>query len=255
MIHAHGRLSIAVPTRDRPECLTHFISSLKGSTPAGRIPFVTFIHDAPYDAVCDEALQMSQDAPFAKTRLVLRKKSSLTRLWNQCIINSPTDWVLICGDDILFLPGWLDHLEQRIATGKYDQIHLSHYSGFCIHKSFILKLGWFDERFQGGYYEDNDWQLRISEAGLKDRVDWFDNEVWLQHPSSREKKWICKNNPEWIVTKWTRNYDWLAPSFRRQGEVDHYPETTKQYEQKFQTTSRIDYINNTLVNNGKPVFH
>ena len=74
--------------------------------------------------------------------------------------------MLICNDDGGFQKGWLEYLEKQIATGSFLQINLLHYGGMCIHKSLIPQIGWFDERFHGGGYEDIDWQLRISEAGL-----------------------------------------------------------------------------------------
>jgi len=179
-------------------------------------------------------------------------KSSLTELWNYCLIFAPTDWVLICNDDAVFKPGWLDHLEKQIASGKYWQVNLLHYGGMCLHKSMVLRLGWFDETFRGGGYEDIDWQLRIKESGIKGQIEQKHNWKFMDHHVTTTKKWRGLNNSQWISEKWGRAGNWKLPSYRKRPEVDWHPTYTKKYEQKFGLKSRIPEINK-MVDSGKAI--
>lgn len=260
----HKDISVAVPTRHRPICMHNFIVSFY-STVSQRIPHVHVIHDAP------ETKPPTPSAYCVET--INYDKSSLTELWNQCIIQSPTDWILICNDDITFLPGWLEYLEEQIATKKYLLIHLFHYGAFCIHKSLILKMGWFDERFRGGGFEDIDHMLRLSELGLKEMVDrshdFIKNEgdVEIAHFIKHHKKsyhnsgatqgtgWQGKNNSIFIMAKWgrTNNVEWRIPSFRMMPEIDWHPTVTNKYEAKFNMPAMIR-LQNPTVTYSNPVF-
>ena len=239
----HPKISVAVPTRHRPEIHRRFVETFYESLIDSNVepknePHLLTIYDAP------SKLSSGVDGYYSK-EVTFHDKSSLTELWNQCIILSPTDWVLICNDDIEFRPGWLEYLEETIDTGLYDLIHLFHYGAMCIHKSLILKIGWFDERFRGGGFEDNDYQLRIYEADLKDRVDRSHDFIrregnreighYVDHTKyiHRGEGWQGCNNAEWIKEKWTTNLDWRRPAFRRSREEDWHPTITRKYEDRF----------------------
>ncbi len=250
----HNLISVTVPSRDRPICLHNMITSFYASVEKN-IPHFHVIHDAPTkepvtpSAYCVETINYD--------------KSSLTELWNQGIIMAPTDWVMVCNDDIVFKKGWLEYLEEKISEGKHLLIHLFHYGAFCIHKSLILKVGWFDENFRGGGFEDIDHMLRIAEAGLKESVDRshdfirMENDVEVGHFIDHHKVklhkqgitagtgWDGKNNGPYIVEKWGRRDDcnWRRPSFRQFVETDWHPAVTKKYSEKFKMDSTTTLIN------------
>jgi GT2 family glycosyltransferase len=119
----------------------------------------------------------------------------------------------------------------------------------------IPLIGWFDERFTTGYYEDNDWQLRISESGPKDRVSFDKNECLIRNRPSGRHRWDSAENFWWIRDKWNNADHWGQPSFRQVGEQYLYPMTMKEYEERFNIESRIPLINETMVKNGIGVFH
>lgn len=241
----HAKISIAVPSRHRPQCLEAFLKSIV-STSQSKTPVVTVLHDSPesYDnsmKLCDE------NASLHLRSVWLPDKSGLAELWNWCIMTAPTEWVLICNDDITFNHNWIEYLEDMIASQKYLMIHLFHYGAMCLSKQFVLEHGWFDERFTGGGFEDVDSQLRISEAGLKDYIDRShdfikrDGDIEVGHfvnhlkYSYKAKPWDGKNNGPWIQTKWGRLDDtsWSMPSFRKFPEIDWHPSYTRKYMERY----------------------
>lgn len=249
----HNKISIAVPTRHRVRKLSCFFQSIL-NTHKGTVPHITIIHDCPENR---EEINFTGKLQLPHINVIHNLyKSSLAQLWNQCIINAPTDWVLICNDDATFNPNWIEYLEKQIDSGIFKQINLLNYGGMCIHKSWILDIGWFDENFNGGGYEDVDFQLRISEAGLKNFVDMSHDFVFMNHlkNSSDGQDWAGENNSLYIVDKWGRNDNWNEPSNRKLPEIDWYPKWTKKYEEKF--NKKATFISRHLDTNfiGKQIY-
>lgn len=278
----HKDISVAVGTRHRYKCLKKFVKSFVDTTNRITRPHLNILHDAPdiNEGLDDSRKELDNMwegdnktiwAPYGPSELgqtILPSKSSLTELWNWCIMLAPTDWVLICNDDVTFNPGWVEYLEKQIATDKYDMIHLFHYGGMCIHKRLILKCGWFDENFRGGGFEDIDYQLRISEAGLKDRVDRShdfirrEGKIEVGHFMNHHRdvktngSWSGENNAEWMCQKWGRKSqeDYRLPSFRKEWEQNWHPAYTRKYEEKYGIEIQFPYIGPLFINSKKEIY-
>jgi hypothetical protein len=228
-------ITIAVPTRHRGSRLDRFLATLKNTAPGLNFNILVLIDcpDRADDTTFTVLEQWSSHLPNLQWQK-LNNKSSLPQLWNECIIRSATDWVLVCNDDAEFKPGWYEYLTNKIAEGKHLQINLLHYGGFCIHKRMIVKNGWFDEFFTGGGFEDNDWQLRLFEAGLKPLVDTSHDCVFMTHKKYDDKTdWNGGNNGTWICEKWQNPQNWRLPSFRKYPEVNWHPRQMLDYELKY----------------------
>lgn len=250
----HKNITVAVATRHRTNHMENFLRTLRENTPEDRFPFVNVVHDAPLVPLmrpnrgvepadekeiskCEELLRANAIGGY--NNMMLPHKGSMAELWNLCVVFAPTDWVLICNDDVFFQSDWLNFLEEKIESGKYVEIDMACYAGFCISKELILEIGYFDERFRGGAHEDHDWQVRLGEAGYKNNVDvsrqW--NDVYLKHESASEFKWKYENNGSWMCEKWGRRTQWhygpANPSYRRYKEIDWYPSFTKKLEAQF----------------------
>lgn len=258
-------ITVAVVTRDRPDELEDFMASFHETTTSfdGAMPlrpYFLVIHDAPTNTYS----KYHTRSTMAKRRIMGRVrdtgiKQSLTQLWNQCILLAPTDWVLICGDDAVFLDGWLEFLMARIDEG-YLQIGMAHFGGFALHKSLILDIGWHDERFRGGGFEDVDWQIRIAEAGLKHKFDQANNFRYLRHDRLKYKHdgighWSGENCEPWFKEKWGRTDVWSTEQFnlRNAAEIDWHPAATRLYEERYGRKSRLAEIN-TKVGNRVPLW-
>lgn len=102
----------------------------------------------------------------------------LTKAWNQGIIHSKTDWVLLTCDDMLFDEDWFEILNNILDEKPYlEQIHLNAWNAVVFHKQTIVRMGWWDERYR--YYpsmEDDDWYLRSVEC-----LGYSPYGTWAQH--------------------------------------------------------------------------
>lgn len=94
-----------------------------------------------------------------------KENVGLVKAWNQCIINSTTDWVILTCDDMIFDDDWFEVFTKILKEKPYlEQIHLNSFNCLALHKKTIVRMGWWDERYR--YYpsmEDDDWYLRTVE--------------------------------------------------------------------------------------------
>lgn len=250
-------ITVAVPTRHRLPKLHKFIKSLIETTSAELRPNLLIISDAPEDN--DPTIKFAQQLSFEGIGcdyIRNRYKSGLAQLWNQCIYAAPTDWVLVCNDDGVFQNGWLEWLLKQIGSGQFLQVNIMHYGGFCINKRMILRNGWFDERFMGGGFEDNDWQLRIYEGGLGGIVrPWSSDWTFMHHEKTNDgNNWADGNVFHWMMEKWGKIDHWHLPAFRRHPEIDWHPYFTALYSRMFGEPNCIGSINK-LVGAQKEAFH
>ena len=94
--------------------------------------------------------------------LVYREAQSLAKLWNQLIINSTCQKVLILNDDILVLPSFRKQLESCGILATNIGLLKKTWSHFLISKQIVSQIGWFDERFPGVGNEDEDYEARLA---------------------------------------------------------------------------------------------
>jgi len=103
---------------------------------------------------------------FPDVNFIYSKENlGLTKAWNQGIIHSTTDWVLLTCDDMLFDSDWFEIFTDILQSKpNLEQIHLNAWNAVAFHKKTIARMGWWDERYR--YYpsmEDDDWYLRTVE--------------------------------------------------------------------------------------------
>lgn len=254
-------ITVAVPTRHRLPKLARFVDSFLATTNSFNRPHLLVVSDSPEPSDPTIPFMDNLRRLFGYPAVeynINTEKSGLAGLWNQCILRAPTDWVLVCNDDGIFQPGWLEWLEAQIAKQQYYQINLMHYGSFCIHKKMTLLNGWFDERFRGGGWEDNDWQLRLRESNLHRMVyEWTTDWTYMKHEKVNDgNNWTDQNNGEWICLKWgrTNGVYWKEPSFRRMPEVNWHPLYTALYEGRYRQLARYVEIN-ADINSNKPIYH
>lgn len=120
--------------------------------------------------------------------------------------------VILLNDDTIVV-GWLDDFIK--ASKKYDIIGQRGYMrpehfpfwGVYIKKEVISKIGFLDERFEIGEYEDVDYCIRAIDAGFKlGETEW--NFIIHPFPSrtltrlSKEKQEKIKLNKQKFLDKW-----------------------------------------------------
>lgn len=257
-------ITVAVVTKNRRPVITRFVETLTDSLhyrDFGQRPFTYIFYNGPTKASEFEALPN-----FKFNEVEFPQEHGLTSIWNKALIFAPTDWVLLCNDDIEFKQGWLEYLEEKIAAGAHDLIHLFGYGCFLMHKKLLLSVGWFDERFRGGGYEDNDYQLRIMEAGLKSRVDisrdfiyrnggreighFVDHTKYMHQDLSLP--WKHDNEP-WFNSKWYKESHHIYR--RKRADVDWYPSHTVLLEELYGAKSSWYAAGKHSMKNNKAVSH
>jgi len=76
-------------------------------------------------------------------------------------------WVLV-NDDAVFEPGALEKIADKTDTEAINFLSIMpKWSGFVLGEGAVLKAGLFDERFHPIYFEDNDYERRLEQAGVK----------------------------------------------------------------------------------------
>lgn len=97
--------------------------------------------------------------------LTYDQHQSLSKCWNQLVILSRTERILIMNDDTQVTELFREEFEKKLDGMDFSTLNVS-WSHFLISKSIIKKVGWFDERLLGVGHEDADYALRMCMAGL-----------------------------------------------------------------------------------------
>ena len=90
---------------------------------------------------------------------------SFSWLVNQCVVDCPTERVIICGDKCHPSMENIDKLNSLLNSG-YGLVGLYRFGFFGFDKELFRRIGPMDERFIGGNYEDDDYMLRMKEADI-----------------------------------------------------------------------------------------
>ena len=106
------------------------------------------------------------------------------KMWNDLIIHSPTEHILICNDDIriIDLKKLINNCNDMSKHHDFFVINntMSH---FVISKKFAIEIGWFDERFLGFGHEDGDFIWRYKKMFNRDIPNYFDDNI-INHSSN-----------------------------------------------------------------------
>jgi hypothetical protein len=90
---------------------------------------------------------------------------SFSRLVNQCVVSANTEIVIIISDRVMPTAEHVQKALDLIDQG-YGFVALYRFAFFAFRKELMRRIGMMDERYVGGGYEDNDYYLRLIEAGI-----------------------------------------------------------------------------------------
>lgn len=111
---------------------------------------------------------------------------SYSEMINEAIVTSPTEYVVLINDRTKPKDYEVIHMISLLENGFAASTKYS--LGFiAFSKQLIRKIGWFDERFYGGGYEDDDFVLRLRLANLA----YYESEE-----SNYDKSWLSPLRPE-----------------------------------------------------------
>lgn len=149
--------------------------------------------------------------------------------WNEGIRRGwHEDVLVIVNDDVVFHPGTIHKLRTAIRVHNYDLVsavatdtgevgyHEDGFPDFCCFAiqpyEFVEKFGWFDERFNPAYFEDNDMSYRIRLGGgrqalrLDARVDHVGSVTNLKGGTNPDDRIVShdefRSNRKYYITKW-----------------------------------------------------
>lgn len=133
------------------------------------------------------------------------EKQPLVKIWNQCIKECPTEYVIIAS--WRQRPGryHFQTIEEKLNEGygmvAFDELHF-----FSFSKHLTTLIGFFDEGFTRGQYEDTDWWNRLKTNNIGIYVGYVPEERVLngQHIGST---WLNENyiNKAYCESKWTED--------------------------------------------------
>ena len=118
--------------------------------------------------------QINALLPVAKTHNIIWNKRierypktypSYSQLVNHSICTSPTEWVVSLGDRVVPKAEELIKMIELLESG-FPCVMMYNVAFMGFSKELIRTMGWFDERFLHGGWEDRDWLIRLSEANL-----------------------------------------------------------------------------------------
>ena len=90
---------------------------------------------------------------------------SFSKVCNDAIMSAENEIVIICSHKVRPTPAEVIRTISLINEG-YGLVSLYSFAFFGFRKELIRRIGFFDERFIGGEYEDCDFVRRVSEAGI-----------------------------------------------------------------------------------------
>jgi len=127
---------------------------------------------------------------------------SYSEMVNESIATSPTEWVVVINDRTVPTAEEFFKIIKLLKQGYAVATQWSvAYMGLS--KEVFRRVGWFDQRYIGGGYEDDDWILRLHMANLA---------YYESHESTTDYSWkspvriqggdMCKLSEPHFYTKW-----------------------------------------------------
>lgn len=123
---------------------------------------------------------------------------SFSKLINECITSSKYEKIIICNDKSRPTDSVIEKILTMLDEG-WGLVAPYRFGFFGFKKDLIRRIGFFDERYIGGGYEDNDFILRLKEADISYYEAEEINYVSLQTSWQYEKTSIARNH---YFTKW-----------------------------------------------------
>lgn len=135
---------------------------------------------------------------------------SFSKLINECIVSNDKNITIICNDKSRPKKEHVDYMISKINEG-FGFVGLFRFGFFAINIDLINKIGFFDERYIGGGYEDEDFLIRMLEANVAcictEEIDYINLPSRWKYDFTSDsktffyKKWRFKNDDKLIIRK------------------------------------------------------
>ncbi len=145
---------------------------------------------------------------------------SLSKLWNNILINSSHHNVLLLNDDVTIeCESFFDEIEQEIQTLPDVSFKInSSWSHVFLNRREVNKVGWFDERLLGVGEEDGDFEWRWQKLNNKPFLNKTINSIINHIEQNDVLEGIKKVN-----TKYSKfNLDFIKSKYREDQEGNNF---------------------------------
>jgi hypothetical protein len=131
--------------------------------------------------------------------------NSYSELLNDAIVTSKTEWLIMMNDRVIPTVEDVESILYNLENGFACSTRYSvGFMGFS--KELIRNIGFFDERFYGGGYEDDDFvlRLRLNDLAYYESEEAEYDQSWKStlFPSDGA---LCSKSEPWFYTKWNIN--------------------------------------------------
>lgn len=129
------------------------------------------------------------------------KYLSCAKMTNDLIVDCPTETVVIIHDKIRPVESEIPEMLNLLDKG-YGMVWLWPFGFGCFKKDIIRKVGFYDERFSDGQYEDADYIRRCREADIA---------LYMLHKSERitiGTLWAATESQKFYEQKWGPDGSW-----------------------------------------------
>lgn len=105
---------------------------------------------------------------IGETIIVVNNGEGYSKAVNRGLALARGDYLIVATNDTQWLGGKLEDLcdKKALCSPMVNGKALQFGAFFCISRRLYEVVGGFDEQFRLGYYEDNDYALRIEKAGF-----------------------------------------------------------------------------------------
>jgi hypothetical protein len=142
-------------------------------------------------------------APLKADVLIGKDYPSFSKLVNTVILNSNEEIVIFCSHRVRPTPDDVVRLLKLLEDG-YGLVGLYRFAFFGLKKELIRRIGFMDEQFIGGWYEDNDFIIRLKEADIA----YYESECVIYNPSP--STWDNSKTHEIFYSKWSITEDTIT---------------------------------------------
>lgn len=168
-------------------------------------------------------------------------RSSLSEAWNLAMMLTNNRYVIFASSDVVFLQNrWVDTIKEGLKVAQY--VLMNNHAVFCLDKTAIPKMGWFDEKFKAGPHFDPDLMIRASEHnvpivnvgndGFFIHGDEADSSIATKRHNEEIKDRLPMNdyhNEEYFKLKWSSSWPgWKDAIENNQIHLPHPPTSISQ---------------------------
>lgn len=132
----------------------------------------------------------------------------LSKMWNNIIVNSTNNNILICNDDVSIRENFIAELNHVISTNNTSFKINGSFSHFVVSREEVFRVGFFDERLIGLGEEDGDWCFRF-ERYYQKHLPSFNTPNMISYSTNKDSE-LAKDEVTPCNSKYVRwNADWI----------------------------------------------